>query len=94
MDDGKSSNDTNSICIFCLQLCSGRGCSGRYEALQGNYKDHDEVIVLYSCDQCMQWDNSRIYNMQSDYNRIVDENILKMPDGREFIINAIHRMND
>ena len=77
----------DSICIFCLQLCSTRStCCDRYEGIQGYYKDNmDDIRLLYACDNCAHQDNDRLF----------DENqILMMPDGREFIIDHIYRMND
>jgi hypothetical protein len=82
----KYDGDTNSICIFCLQLCVGRGYSNRYEMIQGCYKgNEDDIRVLYACDKCAHWDNDRLFN---------ERQLLKMPDGKEFIIDCIHRVND
>lgn len=77
----------NSICIFCLQLCAGRnGTNHRYEAIQGCYKGiEDDIRQLYACDNCAHWDNDRLFGKNQ---------ILKMPDGKEFIIDGIHRVND
>ena len=80
----KYDGDTNSICIFCLQLCV-RGYFNRYENIQGCYKgNEDDIRLLYACDKCAHWDNDRLFD---------ERQILGMPDGKFFIIDAIHRAN-
>lgn len=82
----------DSICIFCLELCSTKSsCSDRYECIQGYYSydrgnhSQEAVRLLYACDDCAHFDNDRLFE---------DHQILMMPDRREFIIDSIWRMND